>query len=103
MSYKCEPAKVLVFRQQNALLTVGSFHEFPIDRPLLKLADGRHIVALCAQYSNRREIATLVSEKSHPRRLTLGQAVNCFVGDRIGGIREAGSNIVLRKARVCVQ
>jgi len=44
LAYECEPAEVLVFSEQDALLRVSHFHQLPINGPLLKFADREDVV-----------------------------------------------------------
>jgi hypothetical protein len=62
---ECEPAKILVFRQQDSILGFGQLHYCLIDGALLKLTHGKHIVAVSAETTNHREVTAFVCKKSH--------------------------------------
>jgi hypothetical protein len=46
MPDESEPTKVLVLCEQNPALIVRHFHYLPVNRSLLKFADGRDIVPI---------------------------------------------------------
>jgi len=46
MGYECEPAKILVLSQEDAILSQGKLHHIFVHGTLLELAHGEDIVTM---------------------------------------------------------
>lgn len=96
-----EPAEVLVFGQQDAILDCREFDKFLIHGTLLKLGNGEDIVPGVPQRAYDCEIAVFIRQETHA--LLSGKAVDCFMRDRIGGVRQARADVVAGEPRISVE
>jgi hypothetical protein len=101
---ECEPAKVLVFRQQDSILDCRKLHYCLIDGALLKLTHGTHIMAISSATTNYREVTAFVRKKSHPTDgLITGGRKNGFVTYGVGCIGQGCPHIFCCQPWIGVQ
>lgn len=103
MGHKREPAEVFVFRYQDAVFRVGEIHQLAVNRTLLELANGQHVVAGSPQSANSGEVTAFVCKKSHSMSvsryvvLIRAQRQKFIMRYGVSRVRQTGADIGFRE------
>jgi hypothetical protein len=98
-----KPAEVFVLCQQDSVVGLREFHQFPIDGSLLHFAHSQNVMAIRAERSHNREVTALVREKAHRVELTGVWSYNGLVGNGVGGVPKTSADIVGSQPRIGIK
>ncbi len=74
-----------------------------IDGTVLKFIYSQNIMTGRAKHPNRRGVAALIRQETHPSALSRTERQNGLMSDRIGGVLQCSAYVVRAQSGVCVE